>query len=142
MATGNGWTIKAHSPERDTRHITAFPMTIARSPLLDGPKQQQRLQQEEERDLPTAAESIAAAKRQLASYSTASHAAAQRAVSAARAALSGMDVAAAAAAQGTTEEAAAALSGALEAVAAAKRALSSHPLPVPGQPEGVLPLYC
>ena len=71
---GGGWVIRA-SPQQPP--ITAFPLVVARPTPA----------QEALFSTATAADSIATAKRQLASYSWASHATAQRAVTGARAAL-------------------------------------------------------
>ncbi len=96
---GGDWVIKAHSPQRERGAITAFPLTMSHSALHGEPQEA----------LGTAADSIAAAKRQLASYSVVSHATARRAIAAARAALNVVDTDAAESAD--SGKAAAALAG-------------------------------
>ncbi|EIE19554.1 hypothetical protein COCSUDRAFT_67698 [Coccomyxa subellipsoidea C-169] len=106
-AAEDAWTIKAHaetSSQIEVRRATA--------------------------QTKTAEESIATAKRELASYKQVKHEAAIRAVTAAKRAL-GRGAGASADIDGT-----AAMAAALDAVADAKRALNSHPLPDAAQPAG------
>ncbi|CAL8471190.1 g10732 [Coccomyxa elongata] len=123
-AASDAWLIKAHSQcaaaaasEVEVRRAT---VDVSNAHVGQGPTK-------------TAEESIAAAKRELASYKQVKHEAAIRAVTAAKRAL---DRGAHTSAEADGAEAA--MAGALDAVADAKRALSSHPLPDAAQPIGAV----